>query len=129
MIHHIAIWTNTLESQRAFYEAYFEAKAGPKYINRARGFESYFLTFKEGATLEIMTQNELQTPNPLMKPAIGLAHMAFAVPTKEAVDALTARMKMDGVKVIKDPRVTGDGAYESELQDYDGNVIEIVALR
>lgn len=128
MIHHIAIWTNDLERQRVFYETYFGGQAGPKYTNTARGFESYFLTFKEGATLEIMTQNNLKSSEQSSMPSIGLAHMAFAVPTKDAVDTLTQRMRMAGIEVLKDPRTTGDGAYESELKDHDGNVIEIVAL-
>lgn len=32
-IEHIALWTKDLERLRSFYEHYFRAKAGEKYVN------------------------------------------------------------------------------------------------
>jgi lactoylglutathione lyase len=52
-------------------------------------------------------------------------HVAFSLGSKEAVDALTARLKNDGVPVLSGPRITGDGYYESLVQDPEGNWIEI----
>ena len=51
-IEHIAVWTHRLEELKAFYETYFGATAGEKYLNPRKGFESYFLTFAGGARLE-----------------------------------------------------------------------------
>ena len=55
----------------------------------------------------------------------GFIHVAFSVGSKEAVDALTARMKSDGYEVISGPRTTGDGYYESCVIGIEGNQIEI----
>ena len=55
----------------------------------------------------------------------GFIHVAFSVGSKEAVDALTARMKSDGYEVISGPRTTGDGYYESCIIGIEGNQIEI----
>ncbi len=57
--------------------------------------------------------------------AIGYAHIAFSIGTREAVDALTERLRADGQAILSEPRVTGDGYYESAVGDPDGNVIEI----
>ena len=53
-IEHIAIWVKDLEKMRSFYETYFSAKAGEKYINTKKDFHSYFLSFESGARQELM---------------------------------------------------------------------------
>jgi len=53
-IEHLAIWVTDLERTRNFYERYFGAIAGAKYHNPTKKFSSYFLSFKEGARLELM---------------------------------------------------------------------------
>ena len=45
--------------------------------------------------------------------------------SKEAVDALTARLKADGYVVLSGPRTTGDGYYESCIVGFEGNIVEI----
>ena len=40
---HIAVWTRDLETMRVFYERYFGGRSGEKYVNRAKGFESYMV--------------------------------------------------------------------------------------
>ena len=55
----------------------------------------------------------------------GLIHIAFSVGSKEKVDALTEKLKMDGYEVISGPRTTGDGYYESCIIAIEGNLIEI----
>lgn len=41
------------------------------------------------------------------------------------MDELTARLRSDGYEIVGEPRVTGDGYYESCILDPDGNRIEI----
>lgn len=125
-LEHAAIWTTQLEALRQFYETYFQARAGEKYSNPRKGFESYFLTFEEGARLEIMTMASIES-RPVLPPAqaIGYAHLAFAVGSKESVDALTGRLHADGFRILDGPRRTGDGYYESVILDPDGNRVEI----
>ncbi len=45
--------------------------------------------------------------------------------SKEAVDALTQRLKADGYPVTSGPRTTGDGYYESCILGVEGNLIEV----
>jgi lactoylglutathione lyase len=125
-IEHIATWTNNLEQLKAFYETYFRARAGDKYINVDKQFESYFLTFAFGARLELMRVPTVQgLLDDTEAQFTGYAHLAFSVGSKEQVDTLTARLREDGYRVISGPRRTGDGCYESCVLDPDGNRVEI----
>jgi catechol 2,3-dioxygenase-like lactoylglutathione lyase family enzyme len=55
----------------------------------------------------------------------GYAHLAFAVGNKQKVLELTERLRNDGYVVIGEPRTTGDGYFESVIQDPAGNLVEI----
>jgi lactoylglutathione lyase len=125
-IDHIAIWTHNLEGLRAFYEQHFAASAGPKYVNPAKAFASYFLRFPDGPRLELMTRPNLIAADWAEGHALtGYAHLAFSVGSEAAVDALTERLRQAGYPPIDGPRRTGDGYYESVILDPDGNRIEI----
>lgn len=125
-IEHIAIWTADLERLRDFYENHFGAKAGPRYVNAAKQFESYFLSFESGARLEIMRKPTVQADLVVgVTERSGHAHFAFAVGSRERVDAMTKRMADAGCSVVEGPRTTGDGYYESVVLDPDGNRIEL----
>ncbi len=116
MIEHVAAWVSDLERARAFYERWFGTKAGPKYESARRPFASRFLTFGEGARLELMAAPR-ETPR--------LSHIAVSVGSREAVDALVERMRAEGVTILSEPRETGDGYYEAAIADSEGNVVEI----
>ena len=47
--------------------------------------------------------------------------------SRENVNQLTERLRSDGYQVISEPRVTGDGYYESCILDPENNQIELVA--
>ena len=51
--------------------------------------------------------------------------IAFSVGSKDAVDALTERLKKAGFEVVSGPRTTGDGYYESCIVAIEDNQIEI----
>ena len=125
-IEHIAIWTQDLERLKAFYETYFQAQAGEKYLNPAKQFESYFLEFQAGTRLELMQIPDLENPRRLEAPVpSGYAHMAISVGSAVEVDTLTETLHAAGVPVVDGPRWTGDGYYESVILDPDGNRVEI----
>lgn len=125
-IEHVAIWTRDLERLKAFYTAYFDARAGDKYVNREKQFESYFLEFSAGARLELMSMPSIPaSANDSERQFTGLIHLAFATGSEEQVDRLTWRLERDGHRVLDGPRRTGDGYYESVVFDPDGNRIEI----
>ena len=123
-IEHIAMYVEDLEKARDFFIRYFGATSNELYHNPRTGFRSYFLSFSGGARLEIMHKPGMDTaPKALAR--TGFIHAAFSLGSKEAVDALTARLKADGYTVISGPRTTGDGYYESCILDIEGNQIEI----
>ena len=123
-IEHIALYVNDLEGARDFFVRYFGAISNEGYHNTRTDFRSYFLTFEDGARLEIMTKPDLTDSGDFLN-RYGYAHLAFSVGSREAVNDLTARLKADGYPVYSGPRVTGDGYYESCILGFEGNIIEI----
>ena len=123
-IEHIALYVNNLEEARTFFQKYLGAESNCGYHNPNTNFRSYFLTFDDGARLEIMNKPEM-SDLPKDPVRTGYAHIAFSVGSKEKVDALTAQLKADGYEVVSGPRTTGDGYYESCIVAIEGNQIEI----
>ena len=123
-IEHIALYVNDLEGARKFFMKYLGAQSNGGYHNPKTNFRSYFLSFDDGARLEIMNKPEMtDLPKDLVR--TGYAHIAFQVGSKDEVDRLTARLEKDGYVVKSYPRTTGDGYYESSIYDANGNAIEI----
>ncbi|MBQ2317572.1 MAG: VOC family protein, partial [Lachnospiraceae bacterium] len=109
---------------RDFFVNYFGGKSNDGYHNPNTDFRSFFITFDDGARLEIMKKPVMdELDKPLNR--TGYIHLAFSVGSKEAVDELTARLKSDGYEVVSGPRTTGDGYYESCIVGIEGNQIEI----
>ena len=123
-IEHIAMYVNDLEKARDFFIKYFNAVSNNGYHNKTTDFRFFFLTFEDGARLEIMTRPGMEDGEKTEK-RTGYIHIAFSVGSKEAVDELTAKLKEDGYPVISGPRTTGDGYYESCILGPEGNQIEI----
>ena len=123
-IEHIALYANDLEGARKFFMKYLGAQSNDGYHNPRTNFRSYFLSFDDGARLEIMNKPEM-TDLPIDLVRTGYAHIAFSVGSKEKVDALTAQLKSDGYEIVSGPRTTGDGYYESCIVAIEGNQIEI----
>lgn len=123
-IEHIAMYVNDLEKTKYFFVSYLNAKSNDGYYNKSTGFKSYFLTFEDGARLEIMNKPNMEDIDKTLT-RTGFIHIAFSVGSKENVDKLTEKLKKDGYKVISGPRTTGDGYYESCIIGIEGNQIEI----
>ncbi len=127
-LEHLALWTPQLETLRDFYIRQLGCIAGPLYASKTRPFRSYFLTFPGGGRLELMEQPGLEpAPTGAAPDRTGLAHLALTVGSEEAVRATTERLRAAGVRVIGEPRRTGDSYYESVVLDPDGNRIELTA--
>ena len=122
-IEHAAIWVKDIEAMKEFYTTYFNGKANKKYHNEAKQFQSYFLSFDGGARLEIMCKQGVDKPD--SDDRIGWAHIAFALGSRESVDQLTERLQNEGYRLVNGPRVTGDGYYESVIEDPEGNLLEL----
>ena len=152
-IEHVAIWVKNIDRVCEFYRKYFGGVVQPLYHNPAKQFTSRFIIFEDGARLEIMHRpdpnislgssapmqpytsrssgKKIRSVSHLMKSNmfhvehIGYAHICFSVGSKEKVNRLTQKMANECVIIIKQPRVTGDGYYESVVLDPEGNRIEI----
>lgn len=123
-IEHVAMYVNDLEKTKEFFMNYLGATSNDMYHNKSTDFRSYFLSFTDGARLEIMNKPQLEDPEKTLT-RTGFVHLAFSVGSKEKVDELTATLKADGYNVLSGPRTTGDGYYESCIIGIEGNQIEI----
>ena len=154
-IEHIAIWVKGIDKVCEFYRKYFGGIVHPIYHNPTKQFTSRFVTFDDGARLEIMHRPDIDHVWPVtslqsdmltlghagvqaprrdtrdrmfhveQSEHLGYAHLSFSVGSKEEVNRLTKQMSSDGIQVIGQPRTTGDGYYESVVLDPEGNRVEI----
>lgn len=122
-IAHIALWTCRLDELRDFYVRYFGGECGEKYVNPAKGFESYMIRFGDGCALELMRRTDITAPR--MERQLGLCHLAFGYAGRKEVLEQTELLRNAGFRVTGEPRITGDGYFESVVADPDGNPIEL----
>ncbi|MEI5995330.1 VOC family protein [Candidatus Enterococcus mansonii] len=123
-IEHIGLWVQDLEKMRTFYETYFNATPSELYHNQKTGFHSYFLTFTDGARLEIMQRPDVLSQGK-GKEVLGFAHLAISLGSKQSVDHLTNILILEGYELLSPIRTTGDGYYESVIADPEGNRLEL----
>jgi lactoylglutathione lyase len=124
-IAHVALWVNDLERMVDFYCRFFNGTPGKIYHNPVKNFESCFVSFESGISLELMHKTNQILSSLTEETVTGFHHLAFSVGTREGVDQLTLILSAEGYKVKSNPRVTGDGYYESVVSDPEGNTIEI----
>ena len=124
-IEHLAIWVADLEKMRSFYLQFFDLSSNEKYYNPKKKFSSYFLSFESGARLELMHRPDIAQFKTREGSILGLTHFAISVGSKEKVDDLTEQIRLNGYRIIGEPRTTGDGYYESVVEDPEGNQVEI----
>lgn len=125
-IAHTALWTHDLEAAAEFWRRYFNVTIGEAYHSKNRlGFVSRFVALPDnGGQIELMTGPWLPAETPTER--IGWDHIAIALGTGEAVDALAERCRADDC-LKSGPRWTGDGFYEAVILMPDGTPVEITA--
>lgn len=124
VIEHIAMFVNDLEGARNFFVQFLGGRSNDGYHNAETGFRSYFVSFDDGARIEIMNSPYMIDGGKKLD-RIGYEHIAFSVGSKEKVDELTEKIRAAGYEVISGPRTTGDGYYESCVVAIEGNRIEL----
>lgn len=127
ILEHVAIWTDNLEVLKEYYTKYFGGISNKKYTNKTNEFSSYFITFKSGARLEIMTMSNIPSNanDTIGKQHKGIIHLAFGVDTAMEVEDKAKELQTDGFKILSGPRMTGDGYFEFETLDPDNNRLEV----
>jgi len=123
-IEHIAMYVNDLDRARSFFVTHLGGSSNEGYHNPNTGFRSYFISFEDGARLELMNSPEMTDSEKTLR-CKGYHHLAFSLGSAAAVDELTARLAADGYTVRSGPRTTGDGYYESCIIAVEGNIIEL----
>lgn len=123
-LEHVALLVTDLEAAKQFFITFFNASSNNIYYNPNTGLRTYFLTFEDGARLELMQRpNAVDSSKELLQ--TGLVHLAFGVGSKEKVEELTHQLESAGYSVLSGPRTTGDGYYESCVLGPENNLIEI----
>ena len=123
-IEHVAMYVNDLKAARDFFVKYLGGKSNDGYHNVNTDFRSFFISFDDGARIELMNKPGLVDSEKQLT-RTGYIHIAFSVGSKEKVDELTDRLENDGFDLVSGPRTTGDGYYESCIVAIEGNQIEI----
>ena len=123
-IEHIAMYVNDLKAARDFFVKYLGGTSNDGYPNKNTDFRSFFISFEDGARLELMNKPDLSDPAKELN-RTGYAHIAFSLGGRGAVDQMTEELRSSGFEVISGPRTTGDGYYESCIIAIEGNQIEL----
>src|SRR5258705_11242209 len=120
-LEHVAIWTEDLELLKDLYVKYFNGVANSKYTNESKQFQSYFLTFKSGARLELMSMPNIpgNTNDRVVKQHKGIIHLAFAVNSMTEVDQKAIQLKEAVFPILSGPIKTGYDYYHFEKLDPD----------
>ena len=131
VIEHIALFVNDLDKARDFFVKYLGGSSDEGYFNPKEEFRSHFITFDDGARLEIMTKPGV-VDDDKERERTGDDHLAFSVGEElqeksKRLDELTKQLSDAGYEVLRGPRTTGDGYYESCIVAVEGNRIEITA--
>ena len=124
-LHHVALWVRDLERMREFYESVLGGSSGSLYENPRTGFRSYFISFGEGCQVELMFE-DVGGGDSASATRLGYAHIALSLGSPGAVKEAVERLRSRGVRVVGEPRTTGDGYYEAIIEDPEGNNIELV---
>lgn len=124
-IEHIGVWTRDLEKMKEFYVDNFGLICNEKYYNPIKKFSSYFLQFPSGPRIELMHRPDIANPATDGMELFGLAHLAISVGSEQSVGELTEKLRAQGLRIVGEPRRTGDGYYESVVADPEGNLLEI----
>ena len=93
------MYVNDLDTAKEFFVSLLGGVFNQGYHNEKTGFRSYFISFEDGARIEIMSKPEMEV-DPKTPNRTGYALIAFSVGSREKVDELTEKIRLSGYKVI-----------------------------
>ena len=113
-IEHIAMYAKNLEAAREFFTAFLNGHSNDGYHNQNTDFRSCFISFDDGARLELMTRagGSDKAPEP------------YGLCAYRILCGQHSKGRI-GSEVVSGPRTTSDGYYESCVVVLEGNQIEI----
>ena len=79
-IEHLAMYVNDLEREKNFFETYFDAKAGEKYVHEEIGFSSYFLSFHNKMKTKSVKRRKTDDKPPYSSSAVVRQAQSLAAP-------------------------------------------------
>ena len=75
-IEHIAMYVNDLDAAKDFFVTFLGGVSNAGYYNEKTGFKSYFISFEDGARLEIMNKSNKFNPY-VCKKHIGIFYYCY----------------------------------------------------
>lgn len=125
-IDHVALYVDDLEGMKEFFVRYFGGVADTRYHNDKTGRTSYSVTFEDEGVLELINEPQSTGAYLARQYLPEFIHFAFQAGSRDQVDQLTKQLERDGYDVLRQPRITGQGRYQSCVRDKEGNHIEII---
>lgn len=120
-IDHIALYTRDLERLCEFYTKYFDGTAGKLYQNEETGTQACFVSFADGARLEIVTRPQFEDAEH-SRLWTGWAHTSFKAGTRENVGRTDRADALGGLE-ITDALSSARMAATAVLCPTDGNTV------
>lgn len=125
-IGNVGMFVKDLEGAKKFFEDYFDAKVVATYNEEENQYYSYIMKLDEGPKLELMNKPDM-VDLPADPNRTGLAHINIKVETAEKRDAIIAKFKEDGYKILYEPATTG--GTECRAITFEGIVLEINIIK
>ncbi len=124
-IEHICLNAADIDMMKDFYVNLFGFIPNEKYHNDKTGWENYFLSSSMGgARLELLSHKDMKK-SLVDRESTCIVHFSISLGSKEEVLRVTSKAKDLGMKILSEPRITGDGYYESSFLDPEGNMVEL----
>ena len=133
VIEHVAMFVKDLEGARDFFVQFLGGRSNDGYHNAETGFRSYFVSFDDGARIEIMNSPYMIDGGKKLD-RIGYEHIAFSVGSKEKVDELTEKIdvyrKAYYINAIDPSEYEDYGPvvlFRSSFEEAWGNALKLIA--
>lgn len=129
MLHHVEIYVSDLSASRIFWSGLL---SNIGYRESGSWDDGFTLKNGKDAYLTFVQVSEKHASHPYHRCGVGLNHLAFAVDSREVVDALRQHCVNIGATMLYDERYPfangGEEYYALFIEDPDRIKIEFVAI-
>jgi glyoxylase I family protein len=126
-VDHFDLVVSDLDRSLAFYRGLLEP-LGYARASEIVGERGERVVYLSGPEVVSMSLRSAQTPGEYDRYRVGIHHVAFAAPSREAVDERLAWARGQGVEIENEPREYDyrPGYYAGFFRDPDGIKLEVV---